>query len=68
MLTLVAALISAVTGCSRDNRAIAALDLADSLLSTRPDSSLALVMSIDTSALSSPAARARWALSNTCIL
>lgn len=65
MLTLVAAVISAVTGCSRDNRAIATLDLADSLLSTRPDSSLALVTSIDTSALSSPAARARWALSYT---
>lgn len=65
MLTLVAAVISAVTGCSRDNRAIATLDLADSLLSTRPDSALALVTSIDTSALSSPAARARWALSYT---
>ncbi|HBI57561.1 MAG: hypothetical protein OSJ46_06030 [Duncaniella sp.] len=64
-LTLVAAFISAVTGCSRDNRAIATLDLADSLLSTSPDSSLALVTSIDTSALSSPAARARWALSYT---
>lgn len=65
MLTLVAAVISAVTGCSRDSRAIATLDLADSLLSSRPDSSLALIMSIDTSALSSPAARARWALSYT---
>lgn len=65
MLTLVAAVISAVTGCSRDNRAIATLDLADSLLSSRPDSSLALIMSIDTSALSSPGARARWALSYT---
>lgn len=64
-LTLVAAVISAVTGCSRDSRAIATLDLADSLLSSRPDSSLALIMSIDTSALSSPAARARWALSYT---
>lgn len=65
MLTLVAAVISAVTGCSRDSRAIATLDLADSLLSSRPDSSLALIMSIDTSALSYPGARARWALSYT---
>lgn len=65
MLTLVAAVISAVTGCSRDSRAVATLDLADSLLSTRPDSSLTLVTSIDTSALSSPAARARWALTYT---
>lgn len=65
MLTLVAAVISAVTGCSRDSRAIATLDLADSLLSSRPDSSLALIISIDTSALSSPGARARWVLSYT---
>ena len=58
ILLMVAALVAVVTGCRGEVRYDARLTAADSLLTTAPDSALALVTALDSASLASEGDRA----------
>lgn len=62
ILLYIVLIIASATGCSRHSAADSALDRADSLMESRPDSALTLLRAIDSSSLSRRATCARYAL------
>lgn len=61
-IALLTAMMLAVTGCGRSERAFPEMDLAENLMEARPDSALSILSSIDSTRLSGDEAKARYAL------
>ena len=59
---LLAAVMLAVSGCGRSERAVPEMDLAENLMEAHPDSALTLLSTIDTTRLADDQAKARYAL------